>query len=95
MNMCFTVCVDIVWYVRAIHSVCNSHQVAYTASDSVFGIDKESYPRFYRMVPITAQLVDGYVALIKELGWNRVAMISHDDDFNIDVCYCTCVWSAY
>ena len=38
------------------------------------------------MVPITEQLVDGYVALIKELNWNRVALLSYDDEFNIDVC---------
>ena len=55
----------------------------------MFGKDKESYPRFYRMVPITEQVVDGYVALIKELNWNRVAVISYDDDFNIDVCSLT------
>ena len=61
--------------------------MAYTASDSVFGIDKESYPRFYRMVPVTKQIVDGYIVIMKELNWNRVALISYDDDFNIDVCY--------
>ena len=38
------------------------------------------------MVPITEQLVDGYVALLKELNWNRVALLSYDDEFNIDVC---------
>lgn len=63
-----------------------SHQVAYTASDSVFGDDRIRYPRFYRMVPITKQIAEGYVALIKKLNWNRVAMISYDDDFNINVC---------
>ena len=74
--------------------MCISHQVAYTASDSVFGIDKERYPRFYRLVPVTEQLVDGYVALIKDLNWNRVALISYDDDFNIDVC-CTLMCIVY
>ena len=66
----------------------------------MFGIDKESYPRFYRMVPITEQLVDGYVALVKELNWNRVAIISYDDDFNINVCIIKvaiieCLWYFY
>lgn len=32
------------------------------------------------MVPITEQIADGYVALVKRLNWNRVAMISHDED---------------
>ena len=62
-----------------------SLQVAYTASDSVFGVDKESYPRFYRMVPITEQVADGYLALVKKLNWNRVAVITYDDDFNVNV----------
>ena len=38
------------------------------------------------MVPITEQVVDGYVALVKELNWKRVAIISYDDDFNTRVC---------
>ena len=38
------------------------------------------------MVPITGQVADGYVDLMKELNWNRVALISYDDDFNIGVC---------
>ena len=62
-------------------------QVAYTASDSVFGTDKQRYSRFYRLVPITKQAVDGYIALVKELNWKRVAIVSHGDDFNIHVCF--------
>ena len=52
----------------------------------MFGIDKQRYPRFYRLVPITEQVIDGYVALVKELNWQRVAIISYDDDFNTHVC---------
>ena len=36
------------------------------------------YPRFYRLGPTVREIADGYVALVKTLGWNRVAMISHD-----------------
>ena len=63
----------------------NLSQVAYTASSSLFGIDKVRYPRFYRLVPITEQLADGYVALVRELNWNRVAVISYDDEFYLNV----------
>ena len=38
------------------------------------------------MVPITEQLADGYVALIKELNWNRVAIISYDNENYFKVC---------
>ena len=48
--------------------------------------DKKSYPRFYRMVPITEQLADGYVALARKLNWNRVAIISYDSDYYLNVC---------
>ena len=37
------------------------------------------------MVPLTEQIADEYVELIKRLGWTRVAVISYDDDFNINV----------
>ena len=61
--------------------------MAYTASSSLFGIDKESYPRFYRMVPITEEVAGAYVALVKELNWNRVAIISYDnDEYYLNVC---------
>ena len=52
----------------------------------MFSTDKKSYPRFYRMVPIIEQLADGYVALIKELNWNRVAIISYDNENYFKVC---------
>ena len=67
-----------------IHSY-NYAQVAYTASSSLFGVDKESYPRFHQMVPITEQIADGYVALAKYLNWNRVAIISYDDEVDLNV----------
>lgn len=50
----------------------------------MFRIDKERYPRFYRLVTIVEQVVDGYIALVKE---QRVAVTSYDDDFNMEVCY--------
>ena len=31
-------------------------------------------------MPITEQIADGYVALVKEMDWNRVAIISHDSE---------------
>jgi len=37
------------------------------------------------MVPITEQLADGYVALVKELNWNRVAVISYDSALYLNV----------
>ena len=78
-------------YNQKTNYLCNScithpSQVAYTASSSLFGIDKERYPRFYRLVPITEQLADGYVALVKKLNWNRVAVISYDDELSLNVC---------
>ena len=39
------------------------------------------------MVPITEQLADGYVALAKRLNWNRVAVISYDNEFYLNVCW--------
>ncbi|XP_065917608.1 gamma-aminobutyric acid type B receptor subunit 2-like [Dysidea avara] len=60
-------------------------QVSYTASSSLFGEDKFSYPRFYRLVPITEQVADGYVAVVKKLRWRRVAVISHDSELHLSV----------
>ena len=56
-------------------------QVAYTASSPLFGEDKENYPRFFRLVPVIKQVVDGLVALVKKLQWKRVAIISHQENF--------------
>ena len=60
--------------------------MAYTAGAPLYGVDKENYPRFYRLVPTVKQLVDGYVALIDKLHWKRVAIISHLDEFYFNVC---------
>jgi len=60
-------------------------QVTYTASFSLFGKDKIRYPRFYRLVPITEQIADGYVALIKKLNWKRVTVITDEDELNLNV----------
>ena len=60
-------------------------QVAYTVTSSLFGEDKDHYPRFYRLVPITEQVVNAYVALVKKLNWKRVLIISYDDEFFTDV----------
>ena len=59
--------------------------MAYTVATSFFGEDKDRYPRFYRLVPITEQIVSGYVALVKKLNWNRVLIISYDREFYSDV----------
>ena len=64
-----------------------SLQVAYTASDAVFGVDKEKYPRFYRLVPVLEQTIDGCIALLKHLNWKRAAVIVYDDDYNVNVCF--------
>jgi len=37
------------------------------------------------MVLLVEQVADAYIALIKQLQWKRVAVISHYDDFNINV----------
>lgn len=64
-----------------------SLQVAYTASDAVFGVNKEKYPRFYRLVPVLEQTIDGCIALLKHLNWKRAAVIVYDDDYNVNVCF--------
>ena len=38
------------------------------------------------MVPVTEQIADGYVALVKDLNWNRVAVISYDSELYHGVC---------
>ena len=59
--------------------------MAYTASSSLFGKDKVRFPRFYRLVPITEQMADGYVALIEKLNWKRVTVITDEDELNLNV----------
>ncbi|XP_065917614.1 gamma-aminobutyric acid type B receptor subunit 1-like [Dysidea avara] len=62
----------------------NLTQVAYTASSSLFGKDKVRFPRFYRLVPITEQITDGYVALVEKLNWKRVTVITDEDELNLN-----------
>jgi len=59
-------------------------QVSYTASSSVFE-NRTKYPRFFRMIPISKEFANGYAALIKEQGWQKVAVISTIDDFTYTV----------
>ena len=65
--------------------------MSYTASSSVFA-DIIRYPRFFRFVPIAEEFAEGFVAVIKELKWKRVAVISYIDEFMLKVnttCKCT------
>ena len=62
-------------------------QVSYTASSSLFGEDKFSYPRFYRLVPVTEQVADEYMAVVKRLRWRRVAVVSHGSELFLSVRY--------
>ena len=59
--------------------MCNHLQVAYTAASPVFGSDKISFPRFYRLAAVAEQFADSYVALVTEqnLNWKRVAVIHY------------------
>ena len=54
--------------------------MSYTASSSVFA-NTTKYPRFFRLLPIAEDFADGFVAVIKELQWKRVAVISYIDEF--------------
>lgn len=66
-------------------------QVAYTVSSSLFGKDKVRFPRFYRMVPITEQVADGYVALAENLGWKRITVLTDEDELNLNVGHLMCM----
>ena len=81
--------VGIIYNISSLYCTNNSclmiFQVAYTVASSLFGEDKDHYPRFYRLVPIAKQVVNAYVALVKKLNWKRVLIISYDNDFYIDV----------
>ena len=70
-------------------------QVAYTVTSSLFAEDKDHYPRFYRLVPITEQVVSVYVALVKKLNWKRVLIISYDTEFFINVSTHTSILTLY
>ena len=43
------------------------------------------YPRFFRLLPIAQDFADGFVAVIKELNWKRVAVIAYIDEFMLEV----------
>ena len=39
------------------------------------------------MVPVTEQIADGYVALVKKLNWKRVTVITDGNELNLNVSY--------
>ena len=67
-------------------------QVSYTASSKVFE-NRTRFPRFFRLVPIAEDFADGFVAVVKRLEWNRVAVLSYDEDFVFNVNSLCCVYN--
>ena len=61
-------------------------QVVYAPSSALFSNDRVNYLRFFRLAAMAEQISDAYVALVKELNWKRVAVISYADHFMPDVC---------
>ena len=61
-------------------------QVVYAPSSALFADDRVNYLRFFRLAAMAHQISDAYVALVKELNWDRVAVISYADHFMPDVC---------
>ena len=59
-------------------------QVCYTVSSIVFA-NTTRYPRFFRLLPIAQDFADGFVAVIKELNWKRVAVIAYINEFMLEV----------
>lgn len=57
--------------------------------------NKTHFPRFYRLVPIAEDFADGFVALVKRLNWNRVAVLSYDEDFVFNVKFCVVCLSLH
>ena len=55
-------------------------------SSSAFG-NTTKYPRFFRLLPITEEFVNGFVALVEEFEWKRVAVIAFTDEFMLKVTY--------
>ena len=51
----------------------------------MFGKDKDHYPLFYRLIPITEQIVIAHLALVRKLNWKRILIISFDSEFYLDV----------
>ena len=60
-------------------------QVSYTAGSPLFVEDKNSYPRFFRLIPSLQQFADENVAIVNELNWNRVAIVSYASEFLLNV----------
>ena len=54
----------------------------------MFGKDKDHYPLFYRLIPITEQIVIAHLALVRKMNWRRVLIISYDSEFYLDVSAC-------
>ena len=55
--------------------------------------NKTRFPRFYRLVSTAEDFADGFVAVVKRLKWNRVAVLSYDEDFvfNVRCLYILCL----
>ena len=51
-------------------------QVSYATSSSLFS-NTTHYPRFFQLLPTAEELADGFIAVIKELKWKRIAVIAH------------------
>ena len=60
-------------------------QVAYAPSSALFGNDRVNYLRFFRLATVAQQISDAYIALVEELSWKRIAVISYADHFMPDV----------
>ncbi|XP_065916335.1 gamma-aminobutyric acid type B receptor subunit 2-like [Dysidea avara] len=63
----------------------NITQVVYAPSSALFSNDRVNYLRFFRLAAMAQQISDAYVALVKELNWKRVAVISYADHFMPDL----------
>ncbi|KAL4622541.1 taste receptor type 1 member 3 [Arapaima gigas] len=55
-------------------------QVSYGATSDTFS-DKIQYPSFMRTAPTDQRLATGIVELMKEFGWNWVAVVGSDDEY--------------
>lgn len=56
-------------------------QVSYRSSSALFGADKISYPRFFRLVPRSEQFADINIAIVHQFKWKRVAMVTYTTRF--------------
>ena len=57
-------------------------------SSSAFG-NTTKYPRFFRLLPITEDFADGFVAIVEKFEWKRVAVIAFTNEFMLKVTYST------